>query len=293
MGSLRDPKSSRMLKIVSRNQARNHRVFNMELTENNPCDCFTDLNNKLKGTSLYFVGMMGSGKSTCGKVIANKLGYRFLDTDEVAEYMIEMPISDFFAQGKKEQFRDLEYQILMEMAQYTRVVISTGGGIVERNPNWGVMRHGLIVFLDMKPEDIFQRLSADQAQIAKRPLLQGENPLQTLIDLSQERRDKYLLADVHCTLDPVMNADQVAEKVVNDVLQFIKQNPPLWETWKKQRENVAVEAAGRYNPQAVAKAGVGFGVESDRQGDVTFADVADLENGKTKIPHIKPSKQEG
>ena len=96
-----------------------------------------DLRQKLKGTSIYFVGMMGSGKSTVGKIIADKLGYRFLDTDEVAEYMIEMPISDFFAQGKVEQFRDVEYQVLMELAQYTRVVISTGGGIVERNMNWG------------------------------------------------------------------------------------------------------------------------------------------------------------
>ena len=92
---------------------------------------------------------MGSGKSTTGKILADKLGYRFLDTDEVAEYMIEKPISNFFEEGKKEEFRDLEYQILMEMSQYTRVVISTGGGIVERNTNWGVLRHGLVIFLDM------------------------------------------------------------------------------------------------------------------------------------------------
>ena len=45
--------------------------------------------------------MMGSGKSTTGKILADKLGYRFLDTDEVAEYMIEKPISNFFEEGKK------------------------------------------------------------------------------------------------------------------------------------------------------------------------------------------------
>ncbi len=52
---------------------------------------------KLKGTCLYLVGMMGSGKSTIGKLLAEKLGYRFLDTDELAEYMIEMPIADLFS----------------------------------------------------------------------------------------------------------------------------------------------------------------------------------------------------
>jgi shikimate kinase len=91
-----------------------------------PANDYEDLRQKLKGTSVYLVGMMGSGKSTVGKILAEKLGYRFLDTDEVAEYMIEMPIAEFFAQGKVEQFRDVEYQVLMELAQYTRLVISTG-----------------------------------------------------------------------------------------------------------------------------------------------------------------------
>jgi len=81
--------------------------------------------------------MMGCGKSTIGNIFANKLGYRFLDTDEIAEYMIEMPISDFFNQGRENEFRQLESEILMQMVQYTRVVVSTGGGIVMKNENWG------------------------------------------------------------------------------------------------------------------------------------------------------------
>jgi len=80
---------------------------------------------------------MGCGKSTIGNIFANKLGYRFLDTDEIAEYMIEMPISDFFNQGRENEFRQLESEILMQMVQYTRVVVSTGGGIVMKNENWG------------------------------------------------------------------------------------------------------------------------------------------------------------
>jgi ABC-type multidrug transport system fused ATPase/permease subunit len=52
---------------------------------------------KLKGTCLYLVGMMGSGKSTIGKLLAEKLGYGFLGTDELAEYMIAMPITEFFS----------------------------------------------------------------------------------------------------------------------------------------------------------------------------------------------------
>ena len=91
---------------------------------------------QLKGTCVYLVGMMGSGKTSVGNEIARQLGYRFIDTDEVAEYMIEMPISDYFAQGKEAEFRNLETQILSEMSQYIRVVISTGGGVVMKSENW-------------------------------------------------------------------------------------------------------------------------------------------------------------
>lgn len=222
-----------------------------------------DLRQKLKGTSIYFVGMMGSGKSTVGKIIADKLGYRFLDTDEVAEYMIEMPISDFFAQGKVEQFRDVEYQVLMELAQYTRVVISTGGGIVERNMNWGeqfsslcfkysiiqyvvlligVMRNGLVIFLDMKPEDIYQRLSNNEKEMSKRPLLQGPDPLAKLVKLSEDRRDKYMQSDVVIPVTSDATPEAVANSVVARTLQFIRDNPPMWQQWKQKRESIAVDA---------------------------------------------------
>ena len=95
-----------------------------------------ELVNELKGTCIFLVGLMGSGKTAVGSEIARKLGYRFIDTDEIAEYMIEMPIADFFAEGKEEDFRTLEKQILNEMSQYIRVVISTGGGVVMKNENW-------------------------------------------------------------------------------------------------------------------------------------------------------------
>ena len=62
-------------------------------------DPFGDVKTRLKGTCIYFIGMMGSGKSTVGDILARKLGYRFLNTDEIAELMIEMPIANFFEQG--------------------------------------------------------------------------------------------------------------------------------------------------------------------------------------------------
>jgi shikimate kinase len=190
--------------------------------------------------------MMGCGKSTLGDSFAKKMGYRFLDTDEIAEYMIEMPIADYFAQGRVDEFRQLEYQILMEMSQYTRVVVSTGGGIVLRNDNWGMLRHGIVVYVDMDPEVIYDRLRADPAQIAKRPLLREADPLAKLKELSAERRDKYLQADVHVVVPKEPRTpEELAETTAQAILDFIADNPPLWESWKKKRDNFAVEAAGR------------------------------------------------
>lgn len=204
------------------------------------------LSGKLRGACIYLVGLMGSGKSTVANILAEKLGYRFLDTDELAEFMIEMPISEFFKQENGEaEFRQVEYQILMEMAQYTRIVLATGGGIVERNENWGLLRHGLVIFLDAKPEDIYARLSSNQQEIQKRPLLSTPDPLEKLNALSLKRRDKYLQADVHVTVDPNMSPEQVAERVISDTVAFIEANPPLWQSWKAKREQTAIEAAAR------------------------------------------------
>lgn len=204
-----------------------------------PSRVYETLGERLKGTSVYFVGMMGCGKSATSEIFAKKLGYRKLDTDEIAEFMCEMPISDFFAAGNEKIFRDLEYQVLMELAQYTRVVVSTGGGIVERNTNWGVMRHGLVVFLDMQPNDIYRRLCNDSGQIAKRPLLQGENPLQKLIDMHKLRIEKYALADIHVQITSDLSIEQVTDKVAAEILRFIENNPPLWKQRMKDREGWA------------------------------------------------------
>jgi shikimate kinase len=165
-------------------------------TDSETDELFKDLKIKLKGTCVYFVGMMGSGKSSVGNIFAQQLGYRFLDTDTIAEYMIEMPISDFFQQGREAEFRQTEYQVLMELAQYTRVVVATGGGCVLKNENWGFLRHGVVVYLNASMTDIYSRLSNNPNEINKRPLLRESDPISKLEEIYESRREKYEQADV-------------------------------------------------------------------------------------------------
>lgn len=157
--------------------------------------------------------------------------------------MIETTIPEFFNQGKEAEFRQVEYQILMEMCQYTRLVLATGGGIVEKMENWGVLRHGLVIFLDISPEDIFNRLTKNPDEIQKRPMLQGSDPLERLKELSSKRNEKYLQADVRIEIKSDQSPQDVALNTVYGILDFIETNPPLWQTWKKKREAVAIETA--------------------------------------------------
>jgi shikimate kinase len=206
---------------------------------------FKDLRVALKGTNVNFVGMMGSGKSSTGELFARKLDYRYLDTDEIAEWMIEEPIADFFAKGQESIFRDVETKVLMELVQYTRLVVSTGGGIVMKKDNWGLLHHGIVVYLDVTPEDIYKRLTANPSEISKRPLLKDEDPLTKLKKLYDDRLDYYCAADVRVPIDITATKDEVTVQVANAIMKFIADNPPKWESFKKKREDFAVQAAAR------------------------------------------------
>jgi hypothetical protein len=85
---------------------------------------YNDLRKSLKGTCIYLVGMMG--KTAVGAGLAEKVGFRFIDSDEAAEWILEMPIADFFTQGpeKEAQFRELEYQVPHALV-YTYVRVYT------------------------------------------------------------------------------------------------------------------------------------------------------------------------
>lgn len=150
----------------------------------------------LKGVTLFLVGMMGAGKSTTGKALADQLGYKFFDTDVLIEQLAQKPINDIFSESGEETFRELETQVLSELSSYRKLVVATGGGIVLRKMNWSYLRHGLVVWLDLSAQDLWERLKDDNS----RPLLKTDNPLQTLEQKLEERHELYNQADVHVSI---------------------------------------------------------------------------------------------
>jgi len=190
------------------------------------------LGPRLQGTNLYFVGMMGSGKSAVGDVVARRMGtYNFLDTDDIIEKATKLTIPEIFEAQGEDGFRSTEAQVLDSAHAYVRCVISTGGGIVCRMQNWSKLQTGIVIYLDVAPEVIMKRIEGTD-----RPLLQTENPLQTLKDLLAERKDRYEQADITIEVTEAMDENMVADEVVKMMHNFIDDNPPAWKKAKAKAQ---------------------------------------------------------
>ncbi|WP_225938679.1 shikimate kinase [Kovacikia minuta] len=176
------------------------------------------MDDLLKGVNLYLVGMMGSGKTTVGQLLADRLGYQFVDTDVLIERVAGQSVSQIFAEVGEAAFRKLESQVLAQLSAYTRRAIATGGGIVLNRENWGYLRHGIVVWLDVPLEQLQTRLQADTT----RPLLQDTDLATKLRTLMEQRQSLYAQADVRVTCDPGETPTQVATRTIDQIRQTIK-----------------------------------------------------------------------
>lgn len=141
-----------------------------------------------KNENIVLIGFMGCGKSSVGRLIAEKLRYRFVDTDQIIVCEAGVPISEIFATHGEDHFRDLETGVLESLRDKRELVIATGGGIVTRARNLPLLRElGFVVWLSADEGVIFERVSRNK----RRPLLQTENPRETIRKLLAERMPLY------------------------------------------------------------------------------------------------------
>ena len=174
-------------------------------------DATLSLKQRLGGRSLYLVGMMGSGKTSTGRPLAEQLGYGFVDADAVIEQAAGCSIPEIFERDGEAGFRALESQVLNAIGQRHSLVVATGGGVVTQQENWGLLHSGIVVWLDVVPEQLMQRLRADSTV---RPLLQTDDPDAALNALLNQRRPLYAEADLTVVIDqetPVAVADGILQ----------------------------------------------------------------------------------
>lgn len=134
------------------------------------------------------VGMPGGGKSTVGRHLARALGLPFVDSDAEIERRAGMSVRAFFDAYGEDRFRDLEQEVIAELAAQPIGVIATGGGAVLREANRRALHERTtVVYLRSTPEELFRRLRHD----TQRPLLQVRDPLKKLKELYQTRDPLY------------------------------------------------------------------------------------------------------
>jgi shikimate kinase len=172
----------------------------------------------LKGLNLYLIGMMGCGKTTIGQLLAQKLRYRFCDTDALIVQSTGYEISQIFAESGEPTFRQIETQVLSEISAYTRLVVATGGGIILERMNWSYLHQGLVVWLDVPLETLIQRLQWDTT----RPLLQDPDPQQKLEHLLKQRQPLYAQADLQIKVQPEATSAQVVEQLLTEIPKVIR-----------------------------------------------------------------------
>lgn len=164
-----------------------------------------------KYKNIFLVGFMGAGKSTVGRILAEKLGYGFCDADKYIEEQAGTTITQIFADHGEEYFRDLESESTEALASGENQVIATGGGVVQRDRNWDAMRTGgITIYLRATVEAVWERIKDDDT----RPLLQVDNPVETARELLGKRTPMYEKADIIIDTD-ALTPEQVADEVLS------------------------------------------------------------------------------
>jgi len=143
--------------------------------------------------NIALIGFMGTGKSSVGRMVASSLHFQFIDTDELIEERAGRKISEIFEQAGESGFRQIEKQVVAELARARHTVISSGGGLAAQPDNLTSLKeHSLVVCLWASPEAIWERVRHQ----SHRPLLQGPDPLARIRELLGAREPFYRQADV-------------------------------------------------------------------------------------------------
>ena len=126
-------------------------------------------------------------------ISTKELAYGFVDSDKVIEQACGESISTIFAKEGELGFRNVETQVLNAIGQRHSLVVATGGGLITKSQNWGVLHQGIVIWLAPSREKLFQRLQSDPRS---RPLLKHKNSLPMFENLYEERERFYKEADL-------------------------------------------------------------------------------------------------
>ncbi len=164
--------------------------------------------------NLVLIGMMGSGKSTVGKLAAAKLKRRFFDSDRMIEKEQGKMIAEIFESQGEPAFRELEKSMIRRLMNETDAVISTGGGAPLSEENWKSFLNGTVIWLKASPHVLHERLNRGGS--SSRPLLKDSFTVEKIAEILKNRTPFYNRAGITIEtdqLDPEESVDKIVRLV--------------------------------------------------------------------------------
>jgi shikimate kinase len=141
---------------------------------------------------LTLVGYRATGKTTLARLLADRLGWDWIDADVEIERRAGKSIARIFAEDGEPRFRDIEAEVIADLCRRDRLVLAAGGGAPLRPESRRRMREaGKVVWLMARPETILKRMSADATTTARRPNLTDKDPLEEIVHVLQGREPIY------------------------------------------------------------------------------------------------------
>lgn len=172
--------------------------------------------------NIVLVGFMGSGKSSVGRLVADRLGWKFIDTDEEVEKCTGLTIREIFDRYGEPEFRKLEKREVARAAKFWPAVIATGGGAMLDEENVKALSEtGWLIWLKVSPEAVLERIR----DASSRPLLSRER--ESLASFLEERERRYRLADV-----AIETSGRGIEEVAEQIISFVRENCRGEERWE-------------------------------------------------------------
>ncbi len=166
--------------------------------------------DRLGKRTLVLVGMMGSGKTSVGKRLAQRLGLPFVDADTAIETAAGMTIPEIFANRGEPDFRAGEKRVIARLLLQERQVLATGGGaFMSEETRAAISDQGISIWLQADHEVLIRRVR----KRANRPLMQTQDPEATMRNLLSVREPVYALADI-----TIQSRDEPHDSVVDDIV---------------------------------------------------------------------------
>ncbi len=182
------------------------------------------IQKKLEDINIILIGMMGAGKTTVGRALANSLGKEFIDSDHEIQERTGVKIPVIFEIEGESGFRKRESEVLIDLVKKDNIILATGGGAVLNPENRQLLkRSGIVIYLRASVNDLYRRTRHDK----NRPLLQTQN-LYARINELYIQRDAHYCETAHIIIDSgKQGVRHVVQKLINKLVSI---NPDLFQS---------------------------------------------------------------